>query len=148
MTTAHPPPSETSLPWRRAMDQAIVDLLAENATLKAQMAGTDVAHHPGTKTKLYVHAVVALALTGVAAILILFVVRPDQDNTPLITIVLGFIGPFIAIFLAAAVREGQLATNSRLSQLLRVTALASVAEGRLAAEHDAQTGKDAKAPPA
>ncbi len=84
-----------------------------------------------SNASLYVWAVIGLSVVAVVAILVIFLIRPDRDNTSLITIVLGFLVPVIMAFLAASIQQVHLAVNSRLSQLVALTAKASRAEGEL-----------------
>lgn len=110
----------------------VADLLAENQRLRGAQAGVLIAGARGADhTALYVSAVVGTSVTALAAIVTIFVVRPERDNTALIAIVIGFVVPIVMGFLAAAVREVQQAVNGRLTQLLALTAKASRAEGQL-----------------
>lgn len=95
---------------------------------------------------LVIHAVVTINFVAAAAIIGILFLRPNQDNTPLIVTILGFLGPTIAALLAlaktiqtgAAVDNLKVQINGRLSQLLEQTERAAKAEGR-------QEGTDAAA---
>lgn len=108
--------------------------LVANARLQEQLDAADLAPAPGNHATVFVRAVVGLSLLVVVSILTIFIVRPDRDNTPLIAVILGFVGPIIAAFLAASIQQVHLAVNSRLSQLLALTAKASRAEGQLSGQ--------------
>ncbi len=116
-----------------ATDQAatLAALQSENAQLKQVIAGADVPAGIGQHTNLYVAAVVFLAVVALVAIIVIFLTRPEKDNSALIATVLGFMLPLVSAFLAAAVQQVHLAVNSRLSQLLILTARASRSQGRL-----------------
>lgn len=83
-------------------------------------------------------SILLIAAIGSAAIVAIVVLRPGEDNTALITSVVGFLAPTMAALLAfiksvqtgAAVQELHLAVNSRLTELLEQTAKASKSEGR------------------
>jgi uncharacterized membrane protein len=83
-------------------------------------------------TNLLVGATIVIAIVAVAAIVSIFAVRPDKDNGTIIATIVSVLVPVMTALLAAAVREVHAAVNSRLTQLLEVTALKSRAEGVLA----------------
>ena len=89
-------------------------------------------------TGILVAATISLAALAVVSITTIFIVRPDRDNTALIATLLSVLVPLMTGLLAAAVQQVHLAVNSRLTQLLRMTAEKSRAEGRL----DAISEKD------
>lgn len=93
--------------------------------------------NPRSHATLYVGAVIALSVLAIAAILTIFIVRPDKDNTPLVAVILSFLVPLVSAFLAASVRQVHLAVNGRLTQLLAQTAKSSHAEGQLLGQGDA-----------
>jgi len=95
-----------------------------------------------SNASIYVWAVIGLSVVAVIAILIIFLIRPDKDNSSLITVVLGFLVPVIMAFLAASVQQVHLAVNSRLSQLVALTAKASHAEGALDSSNIAAASTD------
>lgn len=97
----------------------------------------DLAVNPRAHETIYVAAVVGLSVLAIAAILTIFIVRPDKDNTPLVAVILGFLVPLVSTFLAASVRQVHLAVNGRLTQLLAQTAKSSHAEGQLEGQGDA-----------
>ncbi len=91
---------------------------------------------------LYVACVVGLAVVAVTAVLTIYLVRPEQDNSKILTTVGTIIGPIIAALLALlarsslqsvqqAVQQVHIAVNSRLSELVALTAKASHAQGQL-----------------
>src|SRR5256885_3122008 len=98
---------------------------------------SDLAVNPRSHATLYVAAVISLSVLAIAAILTIFIVRPDKDNTPLVAVILGFLVPLVSTFLAASVRQVHLAVNGRLTQLLAQTAKSSHAEGQLAGQGEA-----------
>jgi len=83
-------------------------------------------------TNLLVGSTIGLAVMAVTAIVLIFSVRPDKDNTAIVATLLGFLVPLMTALLAAAVQQVHAAVNSRLTQLLRVTAAKARAEGVLA----------------
>lgn len=97
----------------------------------------DLSPSPGSHATLFVAAVIGLSVLAIVAILTIFLVRPDQDNTALVAIVLGFLVPLVSAFLAASVQQVHLAVNSRLTQLVQLTAKSSRAEGQLVGQGDA-----------
>lgn len=80
-------------------------------------------------TNLLVGSTIGIATLAVAAIVIIFLVRPDKDNTAIVATLMGFLVPLMTALLAASVQQVHAAVNSRLTQLLRVTAAKSHAEG-------------------
>ncbi len=86
----------------------------------------------GSKATLFVTGIVVLCLASAGFVLGITIVRPAADNMPLVTAVLGFIGPVIVALLAGAVQQVHLLVNSRLTQLLELTATANLAKGQLA----------------
>jgi hypothetical protein len=94
-------------------------------------------------------SVVIVTVVGAAAVVSIILLRPKEDNTLLIASVLGFLGPTAAALLAliksaqtgAAVQDLHLAVNSRLTQLLELTAASSKSEGRLESDEAAKKEK-------
>jgi hypothetical protein len=84
-----------------------------------------------SKATLYVLSVLGLCFLEAAFVLAITFIRPIGDNTGLIAAVLGVIGPVQVALLAATVQEVHLAVNSRLTELVELTAKASKAEGKL-----------------
>lgn len=112
---------------RRQADATIAELRAENARLR--QGGTVAV---GSKATLYVVLMVALCMLTVIAIVVVTIVRPAADNALLIGTILGVTAPVAVSLLGLSVQEVHKAVNSRLSQLLELTASASRAEGHLA----------------
>jgi hypothetical protein len=111
-------------------DQSFNDLSAENAKLRA-LPQLDAS----SKTTIFVWAAVALSMAAVLAVTAISIARPDKDNTGTITMIVGIIVPSVTALIAKAVQEVHLAVNSRLTQLIQLTATASRAEGQLEAKH-------------
>ena len=109
------------------------DLLMENQRLKATSP-------IGQKATLYVVAIVTLCFLFASFVLLVTFVRPAADNTSLILSVAGVVVPIITALLAATIQQVHLAVNSRLSQLLELTARSSKAEGKLASSYQHDTG--------
>ena len=84
-----------------------------------------------SKATLYIIAILILCILAASFVSIITFIRPDQDNTALITMVLGIITPVILALLAGSQHENHLAMNSRLTELLNLTAKSSKAEGKL-----------------
>ena len=105
------------------------ELLMENQRLKATSP-------VGQKATMFVVAILVLYFLFAAFVLMLTFVRPEKDNGSLILPVGGVIVPIITALLAATVQQVHLAVNSRLSQLLELTAASSKAEGKLAGTHE------------
>lgn len=122
-------PAGLSAQERRAIDEEI-------ARLRAQLDEDEIGAVGGVNridhTNMLVVATIFLAVLAVVAIIIIFLVRPDKDNTALVATLMGFLVPLMTALLAAAVQQVHAAVNSRLTQLLRVTAAKSRAEGILA----------------
>ncbi len=101
------------------------DLYAENKRLRA-MAPV------GQKATTFLIVIVALCIIAAGFVLAITVIRPEKDNSSIILSITGIVVPVVTALLAATVQQVHLAVNSRLSQLLELTAQASKAEGRLA----------------
>jgi len=87
------------------------------------------------RSRLYMVGVLSVCLLAVVFVLVLTYMRPDHnDNAMLITTMLGVFTPITVGLLAGALRENHLATNSRLTELLELTAKDARAEGKLDAE--------------
>lgn len=78
---------------------------------------------------IYVVAIVLLSALGSLSVVGIALIRPDQDNTLLITSILTFLGPTIASLLAFAIRDIHKSVNSRLDQLVASTGREQRAEG-------------------
>ena len=84
------------------------------------------------RSRLYMVGVLSVCLLAVVFVLVLTYMRPDHnDNAMLITTMLGVFTPITVGLLAGALRENHLATNSRLTELLELTAKDARAEGKL-----------------
>jgi len=101
------------------------ELLIENQRLRATSP-------VGQRATIYVVAIIILCFLFAAFVLLVTFVRPDKDNGTLILSVAGVVVPIITALLAATVQQVHLAVNSRLTQLLELTASSSKAEGKLA----------------
>ena len=100
------------------------DLFTENQRLKSVQP-------VGQKATIYIGAIISLAILDVGFVLGISYLRPSTDNAGLILGVNGVMVPIITALLAAAVQQVHVAVNSRLSQLLELTADASRAKGAL-----------------
>lgn len=130
---AHGPPTATLTPRERK----VID--AEIARLRQQLRD-DVVDDPSgglrkDHTNVLVAATILLAIVAVSAIVTIFLVRPDKDNTALVATIMGFLVPLMTALLAAALQQVHTMVNSRVTQLLRITAAKSRADG-------IQAGKD------
>jgi hypothetical protein len=110
-----------------------------------------------SKTLIFlVCSVIFLVFLGVSGIVAVSYLLPNKDNTQLIVTIASFVGPSIIAFVAAfksteAVTKGKenaasiqslhLVVNSRLTQLLEQTALASNLAGRAAGAAQIATGE-------
>lgn len=99
-------------------------LLEENRDLKQLTTPT------GRRATAYVWAIVVLCALALAFVVGVSVAKPDSDNTALIALGLGVLAPVLTALVAAAIQQVHLAVNSRLTQLLILTAKASRAEGK------------------
>jgi hypothetical protein len=99
--------------------------------LRAEIERLKHPPQPGSHTTTLVWACISLCVVAATFVVAMTLVRPAADNTPLILMVLGVVVPVITALLAAAVQQVHLAVNSRLSQLLMLTATSSRAEGEL-----------------
>ncbi len=103
------------------------------------MTDTNVALTPSaSKSTALLIAIVVLCLTAAAFVLALSWLRPTADNGPTILLLFGIVAPVVTALLATVVQAARneiqkvhLAVNSRLTQLLELTARASKAEGNL-----------------
>lgn len=81
------------------------------------------------RTTQCIWAVVVLAALEVFAIVTLSIIKPNDISTG--TMIVGVIAPIILALLGIAVQGVHMAVNSRLTQLLELTAKSSLAEGKL-----------------
>jgi hypothetical protein len=98
----------------------------------------------------YIVAVIMMMVIGVAGVVIITLGRPNQDNTQLITTILGFLAPTTLSLLAfMKAQETHLSVNSRLDAFMRNAELAArvqgVIEGRSQGRDDANLRTDALA---
>jgi len=96
----------------------------------------------GQKATLYVIAIVILCFLFASFVLLVTFIRPDKDNATLILSVTGVVVPIITALLAATIQQVHLAVNSRLSQLLELTAASSKAEGQLVRRKEKEKEKE------
>jgi hypothetical protein len=101
------------------------ELFAENQRLK-------IMQPVSSKTTLYVVSIVVLCVLAAAFVVAITIIRPGMDNSTIIASVVGIVVPVNVALLAATVQQVHIAVNSRLSQLLELTAAASLAEGKIA----------------
>jgi hypothetical protein len=78
-----------------------------------------------------VFGIIALCFLTAAFVVSITMLRPHDDNTALIATVAGLNSTVVLGLLAATVQQVHLAVNSRLTQLLELTAKSSRAEGKL-----------------
>ena len=95
----------------------------------------------GTRATIYVVAIVLLCIGQLSFVVGITIVRPAADNTALIATSLGFIVPVVGALMAGAVQQVHLAVNSRLTQLLELTATSAKAEGKLSGVLSQQAGQ-------
>lgn len=89
-------------------------------------------------TRLLVQGIIGLCTLCVGFVLGISFLRPTQDNQSMITTVLGVIVPAITAMLAALGFRIYHMMNSRLTELVDVTATSKLAEGKILGE---ETGK-------
>lgn len=78
----------------------------------------------------YVWAVIALAFMTIAGIVAVLLLRPNEDNGTIISVLVGVTAPIILGILALITRENHLAMNSRLDQLVAVTSELAKEKGK------------------
>lgn len=105
----------------------MTDPLIEPVSDAAMIAGSN-------RVRLYIIAILCLCAFATLFVLGMTFLRPEADNMPLIIVMLGIFTPVLGALLAAALKENHDAMNSRLTQLLALTAKASKAEGKLSVE--------------
>ena len=106
------------------------DMLDENRRLIAMQPNSQ-------RTTQLVVAIVIMAGLTIASVVAIQIVRPDRDNTQVETMLIGITAPILIALLGAVVQQVHLAVNSRLTQLLELTAVASRAKGALQATKEA-----------
>ena len=92
--------------------------------------------------QVYVVAVMLLSVVGVVSIVALTMVRPDQNHSDTIVVILGFLVPTVSALTAGAVAHMQRSVNGRLTQLLALTARVHAAEGELAGRKASDQERD------
>lgn len=112
---------------------------------------TDVAARPSIvpapNNLPYIVAVILMMFLGVASIVVIVIARPNNDNTAIITTILGFLAPTTLSLLAyMKAQETHLSVNSRLDAFMRNAELAArvqgVIEGRSQGRDDANLRTD------
>ena len=91
----------------------------------------------------YVVAVVVMMGLGVVAVVIIVVLRPTQDNTLIITTLLGFLAPTTLSLLAfMKAQETHLSVNSRLDAFMKNATYAAHAKGLMEGRDYGQDSAD------
>lgn len=83
------------------------------------------------RVRLYLTMVFWLCAMMAAFVAVITFIRPVEDNTALIAVMVGLYTPIVVALMGAALKENHDAMNSRLSQLIELQAKASKAEGKL-----------------
>lgn len=91
-----------------------------------------------SRSAVFTGAVIVLAIVTVTAITVLAIFKPGDTSTG--TIILGTLGPIIAAFLAAALKDLHGAVNSRLTELIDSERIRSHAEGKLEQRIETENG--------
>lgn len=84
-----------------------------------------------SRVTLYVTSTLGLCVLAVIFVIVITIVRPEADNSALITVVLGLLTPIVGALLAGALKEVHTDVNSRLTEFLALTEKAAKAEGQL-----------------
>jgi hypothetical protein len=120
----------------------------EPAALAAliEASKTSSAVPPPNNTQ-YVYAVLLMAIFGVVAVTAITILRPGQDNTGVISTIVGLLAPTTLSLLAfMKAQETHLSVNSRLDQFIKNAELASrmqgVIDGRAQGRIDADRRTD------
>lgn len=83
-------------------------------------------------TGYVIMAIVVMSLFGIVGVVLVQIMKPDSDNTTLITMIVGFIASMTTSLLALMkAQETHLSVNSRLDQFMSTAKAASHAEGIL-----------------
>jgi hypothetical protein len=91
----------------------------------------------------YVIAVVIMMGLGVIGVVTIAIFRPLQDNTLIITTLLGFLAPTTLSLLAfMKAQETHLSVNSRLDAFMRTATYAAHAKGLLEGRGEGRTSAD------
>jgi len=107
------------------------ELASENVLLKGGMP-------VGKRATMYVMAILFLCTLTVCGVLGVILLRPDKDNTAILATIVGITSPVLVALLAASVQQVHHAVNSRLSQLLELTAASAKAKGVLQEKEKAE----------
>lgn len=107
---------------------------------------------PRNGTSAYLITIFGMTLLGVSAVIAVFLMRPDKDNTAIIVSILGFIGPTLAAILAYfKAQETHLVVNSRmdefkrgLQEAARLAVAAARAEGVIVGKEAGVAAADAR----
>lgn len=101
---------------------------------------------PSPNNTPYLVAVLIMALIGVLGVVGVTYLRPGEDNTVLIGLVLGFLAPTTLSLLAfMKSQETHLSVNSRLDDFIRNAENAARGEGEKAGQRQAEDRADALA---
>jgi len=88
---------------------------------------------PKNTSTAYLIAVIVMVLIGVVSVMAVVIIRPNSDNTLLITTIVGFIAPTLMALLAfLKAQETRIAVDGRMDELLELTRESGNAQGRLA----------------
>jgi hypothetical protein len=91
----------------------------------------------------YVVAVVIMMGFGVVGVVAITVLRPTQDNTIIITTLLGFLAPTTLSLLAfMKAQETHLSVNSRLDDFMRTATYAAHAKGLMEGRGEGRDSAD------
>jgi len=93
--------------------------------------GGDVISKVEIKSNIYIIAILCICAMTVLSIVVITIARPEKDNTSTIALIIGVMVPILTALLSAAVQQVHTAVNSRLTQLLEITALEAKARGTL-----------------
>ena len=94
-----------------------------------------------SKSTVLVIAIIALCALATGSVVAITIIRPEADNTVLITTLLGIQVPVVMALLAAVLQQVHADVNSRLTQFLELTAKAGLAEGKLEGKAEADALK-------
>ncbi len=93
----------------------------------------------------YLLAIVAMAVVGVTAVVLVSVLRPAQDNSSIITTILGLLAPTTLSLLAfMKAQETHLSVNSRLDAFMREAKYAAHAKGLMEGRGEGREMADAR----
>ena len=114
-------------------------LVKENQLLRESLHAAEsvVVTEKKNRTNLYVGGAVVLSIVAIIAIVTIYAIAPEKDNSSLNTTVLGVVGSFVSLCIAFAVKESNQAVNGRMTELMALRGQASHAQGQLDAQADA-----------